>query len=118
MIKDILLKLSVRKSRDVVCEYAISVAMLFDVQLSAIAFADVFPVTGPMLEGVNPSVIDAYCADRKAEADRAGQEFDDRTRTAGIKADSRVIIDDLGDAAHLFSEIARNYHISVVPQAD
>ena len=30
----------------------------------------------------------------------------------------RVIVDILGDAAHLFSEIARNYHISILAQAD
>ena len=30
----------------------------------------------------------------------------------------RVIVDVLGDAAHLFSEIARNYHISILAQAD
>ena len=50
MIKDILLKLSVGKPRDVACEYAISAAMLFDAHLSAVAFADVFPVTGRCLK--------------------------------------------------------------------
>jgi nucleotide-binding universal stress UspA family protein len=118
MIKDLVVNLSVGKPRDVAGEFAISAASLFDAHLSAVAFAYEPPMGGSLMDGVSPSIIDAWLAERKAEAEKAQKAFDASAKLAGIRADSRVLADDVADAAHIFSALARNYDVSVVAQAE
>jgi nucleotide-binding universal stress UspA family protein len=117
MIKDIVVNLSVAKQRDVAGDFAISVAAQFEAHLSAIAFAYEPPVAAMGIDGLPTPVFDDWCNERKAEADQTRTAFDRRARLAGIKYDSRVLSDDLENAAHFFSGIARNYDLSIVAQA-
>ena len=50
-------------------------------------------------------------------ADRARQNFDDATRRSGVLADSTVIAATADDAAERFGQIARDFDLSIVPQA-
>jgi nucleotide-binding universal stress UspA family protein len=118
MLKDIVVNLSIGKSRDFAGEFAISVAGLFEAHLSAAVFAYDPPIPAIGYDGVAPSVIDTWREERNAEAEQTRRAFDNRARLAGITSDSRVLLDSMAGSAAAFSEIARNYDLSVVAQAD
>jgi nucleotide-binding universal stress UspA family protein len=118
MIKDIVLNLPSGTARDVASEFSISVAKLFEAHLSAVAFAYDPPAVAMGYDGVTPTLIDTWRAEYRAEAERAQAAFDERVRKEGIIADSRVLFDDVASCARTFSEIARNYDLSIVGQAE
>jgi nucleotide-binding universal stress UspA family protein len=118
MLKDIVVNLSIGKSRDYAGEFAISIASLFEAHLSAVVFAYDPPIPAIGYDGVAPSVIDTWREERNAEAEQTQRTFDNRARLAGITSDSRVLLDSMAGSAGAFSEIARNYDLSVVAQAD
>jgi nucleotide-binding universal stress UspA family protein len=117
MIADIVVNLSVVKQRDVAGDFAIGVASLFDAHLSAVAFAYTPPVAA-MADGFPSPVLEDWAEERQAEAEQAQQTFDQRAKLASIRFDSRVLRDDVENAALIFSEIARNYDLSVIAQAE
>lgn len=116
MIKDIIVNLSVGKPRDVAGDYAITVASAFDAHLSGVACAYEPVVGGMAFPGAAASVIDAFRAESRAEADRARKAFDEGTRGAGLSADSIVISATASGAADKFGESARDYDLSIVAQ--
>jgi len=118
MIKDIVVNLTIAKPRHVAGEFAITAAKFFDAHLSAVAFAYEPPMGGAPFDGVSPEIIDNWRAESGAAAEKARRAFDERARLSGIASDSRVLSDDSADAAHIFSEIARNFDLSVVAQAE
>jgi nucleotide-binding universal stress UspA family protein len=61
-------------------------------------------------------MIEQWRAEQRAEAKEASRLFDERARLHGIRSDSRIILSRFGDSARVFSEIARNYDLSVVAQ--
>ena len=117
MIKDIVTYLSAGRPRDLAGEFAISVASLFEAHLSAVAFAYEPPVAAMGMDGLTPALLDDWRGEQQAEAEKAKRSFDELARKAGIVSDSRVLSDDVEDAAHVFSAIARNYDISIVGQS-
>lgn len=118
MIRDIVVNLTVTKPRDIAGEFAISTAALFELHLSAVAFAYEPPVAAMDMNGFSLPALDEWRTERKAEADQTRQEFDQRARLAGITFDSRVLSDGMENAAHVFGDIARNYDLSIVAQAE
>jgi nucleotide-binding universal stress UspA family protein len=117
MIKDIIVNLSVGKPRDVAGDFAISVASAFDAHLSGVACA-YEPVIGRMaFPGAAVSVIDIFRAESRAEADRAKTAFDENAHRARISADSVVISATASGAADKLGELARDYDLSIVAQA-
>ena len=117
MIKDIIVNLSVGKPRDVAGDYAITVASAFDAHLSGVACAYEPVVGGMAFPGVAASVIDAFRAESQAEADRAKKAFDENARRAGLSSDSSVISATASGAADKLGELAREYDLSIVAQA-
>jgi len=117
MIKDIIVNLAVGKARDVAGEFAISTAALFDAHVSAVAFAYEPPIGGSVFSGLSSSIVEGWRADRKAEADKARQAFDDGARRAGVAADSRVISELVAEVGPVFGALARNHDIAVLAQA-
>jgi nucleotide-binding universal stress UspA family protein len=118
MLKDIVVNLSIGKSRDFAGEFAISIASLFEAHLSAVVFAYDPPIPAIGYDGIAPSVIDTWREERNAEAEQTQRAFDNQARLAGITSDSRVLLDSMAGSAGAFSEIARNYDLSVVAQAE
>jgi nucleotide-binding universal stress UspA family protein len=116
MIKDIVVHLSVGKPRDIAGDYAISVASAFDAHLSGVACV-YEPVVGMTFPSVAASVIDDFRAQSRAEADRAKRAFDEGTRRAGISAESIIISATASGAAAKFGELARDYDLSIMAQA-
>jgi nucleotide-binding universal stress UspA family protein len=117
MIKDIVVNLSIARQKDVAGDFAISVAALFEAHLSAVAFAYTPPVAA-MGEGFPTPALDSWEAERRAEAEQARQAFEQHALAAGVTFDCRILSDDVEGAAVVFSEIARNYDLSVVAQSD
>jgi nucleotide-binding universal stress UspA family protein len=117
MINDILVHLPVDRPNDVARDYAISAASMFDAHLSGVVIAAEFP-RWAMTEGVNARIVEEWSAAQRAEAKKAAELFDERARLCGIRSDSRIVPDRFGQSAQLFSEIARNYDVSVMAQPD
>jgi len=117
MVKDIIVSLSVGKPRDVAGDYAISVASAFDAHLSGVACAYEPVVDGMAFPSVAVSLIDAFRAESAAEANRAKNAFEQNARRAAISADSAVISGTASDATKKLGELARDYDLSIVAQA-
>jgi nucleotide-binding universal stress UspA family protein len=117
MIKDIIVNLSVGKPRDIAGDYAISVASAFDAHLSGVACAYEPVIAGMAALSVGEAIIDDFRAQGRAEADRSKQAFDEAARRSGISAESIIISATASGAAGKFGELARNYDLSIVAQA-
>ncbi len=117
MVKDIIVNLSVGKPRDVAGDYAISVASAFEAHLSGVACAYEPVVDGMAFPSVAVSLIDAFRAESAAEANRAKNAFEQNARRAAISADSTVISGTASDATKKLGELARDYDLSIVAQA-
>ena len=117
MVKDIIVNLSVGKPHDVAGDYAISVASTFDAHLSGVACAYEPVVGGMAFPSVAASLIDAFRAESEAAAHRAKHTFDENARRAAISADSIVIAGTASEAATRLGELARDYDLSIVAQA-
>jgi nucleotide-binding universal stress UspA family protein len=117
MIKDIVVNLPIGRPRDVVSGFAVSVAELFTAHLTAIAFAYEPAVAAVGYDGITPAILDDWRAEQQAEAERAQKSFDDEARSRDIAADSLIYPEGLGSCAGTFSEIARNYDLSILGQA-
>ena len=118
MIKDVVVSLSVGKPRDVAGDFAISVATAFRARLSGVAFAYQPVIGGMLLPVTDASVLEAFHAENHRAADRAKRDFDEATRRAGVASDSIAIAATPDEAARRFGEIARDYDLSVVAQAE
>jgi nucleotide-binding universal stress UspA family protein len=118
MIKDIVVNLSVGKPADVAGDFAISVATAFRAHLSGVAFAYEPMIGGMLFPAADASVLEAFRAENHRAADRAKRDFDAATRRAGVAADSLAIAATADGAAHRFGEIARDYDLSVLAQAE
>lgn len=118
MIKDIVVNLSTDSRRDVAGDFAISAATLFDAHLSAVAFAYEPPIGGSVFDGLTPSIIDAWRAERVQAAEKARDTFEQNARRAGIQTDSRVISSSTPGAADIISTIARSYDLAILPQSE
>ncbi len=117
MIKDVILNLERNKSRDVVRDYAITVARTFDAHLVGVAFAGTNIPAPIMLEdfsvGLPPDVVADLIAENKEVARNAIERFEAAVKGSLLSVEHRLI-----EAPDLFSEIARRYDLSVVMQSD
>lgn len=117
MIKDVILNLERNKSRDVVRDYAITVARTFDAHLVGVAFAGTNIPAPIMLEdfsvGLPPDVVADLIAENKEVARNAIERFEAAVKGSLLSVEHRLI-----EAPDSFSEIARRYDLSVVMQSD
>lgn len=116
MINDIVVNLSAAKQRDIAGDFAISLGSMFGAHLSAVVFAYKMPAAA-MGDGFVAPSFDDWETERRQEAEQAREEFERRAKLAGTVFDCRILSDDVEDAALIFSEIARNYDLSVIAQA-
>jgi nucleotide-binding universal stress UspA family protein len=117
MVKDVVVDLSVDASCDVARDYALSLSEVFDAHLCGVVLVREYPVWVAST-GVETAVITKRAAARHAEAEKALREFEERVRQHGVHWSTSVISDSFGDPADLFSQYARNYDLSVVPQSE
>jgi len=118
MIKDIVVNLSVSASRDVACDYAVSIASAFKAHLMGVAFNYEPILPGAFVDGMAAGFIDVQRAESEKDANAAIVKFGEATKRAGLSSASRVIEASFGGAAGQFGEIARRFDLAVVGQND
>lgn len=119
MIKDIALALTLRKSRDAACDYALSVASAFNAHLAAIGFAyePILPVVD--MGGAIPiELIDEEREANKKAATDAISRFQEAARLAAVSSETRLAEASSAGAHQVFGAIARSFDLSIVGQAD
>jgi nucleotide-binding universal stress UspA family protein len=120
MLKDVLVNLSVAEGRNPACDYAISLANAFNAHLEgvAIAYNPAIPAIAGGCEVMLPGWIEEE-RDKAAErAKAAAAQFEASARRERLSAESRVINATVGNAPHIFAEIARGFDLSLVQQND
>jgi nucleotide-binding universal stress UspA family protein len=124
MIKDVIFNLERNKSRNIVRDYAITVARTFDAHLAGVAFADgaIIPVAfaggSNFPDFINPvGLPPAVIADILAKNEEATRNAIERFEAA-VKGSLLSVEHRLAENPAAFSVMARRYDLSVVMQSD
>jgi nucleotide-binding universal stress UspA family protein len=115
MMKDIVVALAPGASHDVAADYAMSVAARFDGHLTGIAFAYEPVMPGTVMGSIPAGLIEASRVESRNIARAAAERFE-KSHTAGVSVETRVVDATLVGAADLFGRIARRFDLSVVAQ--
>lgn len=119
MIKDIVTNLSLRNSRDVAMDFAVSTAAAFDAHLAGIAFV-YEPIIPAMVDmyGMPPEVIESQRVENENMAKAALGRFEDAARGAALSAEPRMVDAQVATAPGRFADIARRFDLSVLGQPE
>ena len=119
MIKDIVTNLSLRNSRDVAMDFAVSTAAAFDAHLAGLAFV-YEPIIPAMVDmyGMPPEVIESQRVENENMAKAALGRFEDAARGAALSAEPRMVDAQVATAPGRFSDIARRFDLSVLGQPE
>jgi nucleotide-binding universal stress UspA family protein len=119
MIKDIVTNLSLRNSRDVAMDFAVSTAAAFDAHLAGIAFV-YEPIIPAMVDmyGMPPEVIESQRIENENMAKAALGRFEDAARGAALSAEPRMVDAQVATAPGRFADIARRFDLSVLGQPE
>ena len=120
MIKDIVTNLSLRNSRDVAMDFAVSTAAAFDAHLAGIAFKLNEPIIPAMVDmyGMPPEVIESQRVENENMAKAALGRFEDAARGAALSAEPRMVDAQVATAPGRFADIARRFDLSVLGQPE
>ena len=118
MIKDLIVNLAVGAGEDPAANYALSVAQMFNAQLTgtAIALKPVIPSMG--IEGVGTNVIAAAINENEKAALAAIDRLHAFGKQQGVSTRAVRITETLTDAVQRFATTARSYDLAIVAQAD
>ena len=119
MIKDIVTNLSLRNSRDVAMDFAVSTAAAFDAHLAGIAFV-YEPIIPAMVDmyGMPPEVIESQRVENENMAKAALGRFEDAARGAALSAEPRMVDAQVATASGRFADIARRFDLAVLGQPE
>ena len=119
MIKDIVTNLSLRNSRDVAMDFAVSTAAAFDAHLAGIAFV-YEPIIPAMVDmyGMPPEVIESQRVENENMAKAALGRVEDAARGAALSAEPRMVDAQVATAPGRFADIARRFDLSVLGQPE
>jgi nucleotide-binding universal stress UspA family protein len=116
MLKDVVVNLSGRTSRDFAAEYAISIAATFGAHITGISFVYEPVIPDGTLGGIPADLIELQREENSKVANHAVSRFDAGVKKAGISAETRVLDATFGGAATRFAQIARRFDLAVVGQ--
>jgi nucleotide-binding universal stress UspA family protein len=117
-MKDIIVNLPVGSSRDVVTDFAVSVAVTFNAHLSGVAFL-YDPILPPVdMGGIPVEVVESIRAQNEKAAKAAVARFNEATRGTALSADVRTLAASEPSAPNIFAQIARRFDLSIVAQAE
>ena len=91
MIKDLVVNLALAAERDPAAEFALSVANTFAAHATGIAFQYDPIMPTALIDDVPPDVIDTQRAENERAANAATRRFDDATRIAAVRSETRII---------------------------
>ncbi len=118
MIKDIIVNLELEKSRDSVCDYAISVAESFDAHLAGVAFGGFIDVPNYFMPGLPAYVFDDVLNESNQLAAAALERFEAAAKRRALSIECRLDIESNSSPAEKFSAMARRFDLSIVMQFD
>lgn len=113
MIKDVILNLERKTSRDIVRDYAITVARTFDAHLAGVFAEQTNAPIFFMPEGLPAAAIADILAENKEAARSAIERFEAAVKGSLLSVEHRLV-----EAPASFSEMARRFDLSVVMQSD
>lgn len=118
MIKDLILKMERKITRDSVRDYGISIANTFGAHLSGVVFSDSPHIPDYMMLDLPASVLQNILAENEKSARAAIERLDAAVKGSLLSVERRLITrNNLGTPA-AFSSMARRYDLSVVMQSD
>jgi len=118
MIKDLILHIERDETRESVCDFAISVAELFEAHLTGVAFSYAANISNFAVPDLPASVLTEIFSRSEAAAREAIERFDTAVKRNGISAEPRLILQSEFGPPKAFSEMARCYDLSVMMQTD
>jgi nucleotide-binding universal stress UspA family protein len=116
MIKDIVANLAVGTSRDVVTDFAISVAATLDAHLTGVAF--LYEPIPPLGDRFPAEAMESQRIVNKKAAKAAVSKFDDAVRRAAISAEARIIEVPVTSAPRVFANISRPFDLAIMGQPE
>ncbi len=118
MIKDIIVSLECKKSRDAVHDYAISIAEAFDSHLAGVACAGGIGLSGLLASDLPSDVLEDLLAERaKAVQDAIGR-FEAAAKRNLVSFESHSTEGGDYSPSDVFAAMARRFDLSVVMQSD
>jgi nucleotide-binding universal stress UspA family protein len=116
MIKDLVVNLTVGAERDVVAQFALSVAQTFEAHIAGLAFAYEPVIVPTVMDGMSAAWVDIQRSENRAAAQKAIDRFREACDREGLSTEHRLIEASLGAAAGLFGRTARHFDLAVVGQ--
>lgn len=117
MIKDILVKLERDAARDGVCDFAVSVAEIFEAHLTGAAFGNA-GIPSFVMPDVPSDVLAGVIAENEGAARSAIQRFESLIQRHRVAGEPRLITDGASGPPDAFAILARRCDLSVVMQSD
>jgi len=117
MIKDILVKLERDAARDGVCDFAVSVAEIFEAHLTGVAFGNA-GIPSFVMPDVPSDVLASVIAENETVARKAIDRFEAAIKRDNIAGESRLIVDGNAGPPDALALLARRCDLSVVMQSD
>ena len=118
MIKDIIVNVELKKSRDSVCDYAISVAKSFDAYLAGVAFGGFIDVPNYFMPELPPYVFDEVLNESNQLAVAALERFEAAAKRCALSMECRLDTESNSSPAGNFSAMARCFDLSILMQFD
>lgn len=117
-MKDIVVGLECDKSRDAVCDYAISIAEAFDSHLVGVACGGITDIPAYLRADIPVDVFEELVVERERNARAAIERFEAAARRSLVSAEHRMIARSTFSPPDIFAAIARRFDVSVLMQSD
>lgn len=117
-MKDILVGLECNKSRDAVCDYAISMAEVFDSHLTGVVCGGILDIPAYLRADFPVDVLEELLAEREQNAGLAIERFEAAAKRSLVSAEHRLISRSTFSPPDILAAIARRFDVSVLMQSE
>jgi nucleotide-binding universal stress UspA family protein len=118
MIKDIIVHLEHKITRDPARDFAISIAETFDSHIAGVAFANTPDFAGYLVMEMPPDIVARMVAESEKVASAAIERFDAAARRSLVSAEHRLLKATGASAPATLATLARRFDLSVLMQSE
>ena len=118
MIKDIIVHLEHKITRDPARDFAISIAETFDSHIAGVAFANTPDFAGYLVMEMPPDIVARMVAESEKVASAAIERFDAAARRSLVSAEHRLLKTTGASAPATLATLARRFDLSVLMQSE